>query len=537
MGKPAFRDVERLFHEALALPASQRAAFLDTTCAGDAELRKTVEELLRHADDPTDRILASPAAQAAAQLRPPALALAESPPGAEPPLGGPRRAIAGYELLEELGRGGMAVVFQARQVSLGRLVALKMVLAGGFHSPEGRARFLAEAAAVARLHHPNVVQIFECGTHDERPYFSMELCEGGALAPRLRGGPLAPREAAALLRSLAEGAQAAHDQGIIHRDLKPANILLARGGRESPAGERSAGSLPPLTEFIPKLSDFGLAKQANQDVTGSGTVFGTPSYMAPEQTVDARALDHRADVYALGAILYECLTGRPPFQAATVLDTLDQVRHRAPVPVRQLQPGVPRDLETICLKCLQKEPHKRYATARALADDLGRFLQGGPIRARPGGLLARLSRWCQRPRRVPDAGRLAIVLHGSLALWKALAVVLIALGIGMAPEDPGECVVQLLVLIGLLNVPQIGMGLATRAGWPPAVWIGTLLALFHLAFGSACLLTSWLTFGGLFDEPDTRWLLFCILIIPACIQLLAYVVALIAQRACRRGLR
>jgi serine/threonine protein kinase len=537
MSKPAFRDVERLFHDLLALPASQRAAALDTACGGDTDLRMTVAEMLRHADDETDNFLHSPAAQAADQLRPPASPQTGLPPGVEPPLGVLRRSIAGYELLEELGHGGMGVIFKAMQVSLGRLVALKMILAGDFQSPQGRTRFLAEAAAVARLQHPNVVQIFECGTHEDRPYFSMELCPGGSLAQRLRSGPLLPREAAALLRSLAQGAQAAHDQGIIHRDLKPANILLASGGREYTEGERPTGSHPPLTDFVPKISDFGVAKQANKDVTGTGAILGTPCYMAPEQTVDARALDHRADVYALGAILYECLAGRPPFQAATLLDTLDQVRHREPVPVRQLQPSVPRDLETICLKCLQKEPQQRYATARDLADDLGRFLHGEPIRARRGGLLARLSRWCQHPRRVADAGRLAIFLHGSLALWKALAVVLIALGIGIVPRNPGECVIQLLVLIGIVNVPQIGIGFATLAGWPPALWIGTILSLFDLALGPACLLTSLLTFGGALDDPDTRWLLFCILIIPACIQLLAYVVALIAQRACRDNLR
>jgi eukaryotic-like serine/threonine-protein kinase len=449
----------------------------------------------------------------------------------------PGTIVAGFELLEELGRGGMGVVFKARQVSLKRLVALKMILAGGFERPDGRERFLAEGAAVARLHHPNVVQIFECGTHDDRLYFSMELCEGGSLAQRLRSGPLAPREAAALLRPVAEGTQAAHDQGIIHRDLKPGNILLARGGQEPPAGEPSAGSPWPLAEFIPKISDFGLAKQINKDLTRSGTVFGTPSYMAPEQTVDARAIDHRADVYALGAILYECLAGRPPFQAANLLDTLDQVRHREPVPVRQLQPSVPRELETICLKCLEKDPQQRYATARALADDLGRFLQGEPIRARPGGVLARLTRWCQRPERVRDAGRLAIFLHAALAVWKVLALVLVALGIGIVPRDPGECLLQGLALVGILNVPQIGIGFATLARWPPAPWIGTILALFHLAFGPACLLTSFLSFGGLLDDPNVRWLLLCILIIPACIQLLAYVVALIAQRACRHGIR
>ena len=332
------------------------------------------------------------------------------------------------------------------------------------------------------------------------------------------------------LRSLAEGAQAAHDQGIIHRDLSPGNILLAERRAGAPEGERSAASPRPLAEFIPKISDFGLAKQTNTDVTRSGAVLGTPRYMAPEQTVDARAIDHRADVYALGAILYECLTGRPPFQAATLLDTLDQVRHREPVPVRQLQPSVPRDLETICLKCLGKEPQRRYATARELADDLGRFLQGEPIRARPSSLLERLTRWCQRPERVPFAGRLAIVLYGSLAVWKLLALVLVALGIGIVPRDVGECVFQVLAMIALLNVPQIGIGFAVLARWPPALWIGTILALFHLAFGSVCLLTSFLTFGGLLDDPNIRWLVFCLLIIPACITLLAYVVALIAQR-------
>jgi serine/threonine-protein kinase len=255
MSKPAIQDVERVFHELLALPASQRADALDTACGGDAELRLTVEEMLRHADDETDSFLPSPVAHAADQLRSPASPQTEPPAGVEPPLGMLRQAIAGYELLEELGRGGMGVIFKARQVSLGRLVALKMVLAGDFQSPERRGRFLAEAAAVARLQHPNVVQIYDCGTYEDRPYFSMELCQGGSLAQRLRSGPLLPREAATLLRSLAEGAQAAHDQGIIHRDLKPANILLASGGREYTEGERSTANLPPLTDFVAKISD------------------------------------------------------------------------------------------------------------------------------------------------------------------------------------------------------------------------------------------------------------------------------------------
>jgi hypothetical protein len=445
--------------------------------------------------------------------------------------------VGGYELLEELGRGGMGAVFRARQVSLNRLVALKLVLGSGFQSPERRARFRAEAAAIARLRHPNVVQIFEFCPQDDVLYFSMELCEGGSLAKRLRSGPLSPRDAAALVRSVAEGVQAAHEQGIIHRDLTPGNILLARREGEPPEAERAAEGPRPLTEFVPKISDFGLAKQTNLDVTRSGVVLGTPRYMAPEQTVDARSIDQRADVYALGAILYECLTGRPPFQAASTLDLYHQVRHHEPVPVRQLQPNVPRDLETICLKCLRREPSGRYATARELADDLGRLLAGDAIRARPHSPLERLARWAQRPERVRFAGRFAVILYGSLAAWKLLALALVALGIGIFPRDVGQCLVQGLALVALLNLPQIGVGLATLARWPPAPWIGAILALFHLVFVSVCLSFSILTFGGLLEDPNIRGLMWCLLIVPGSITFLAYVVALVALRAGRHGNR
>jgi WD40 repeat protein len=289
--------------------------------------------------------------------------------------------IPGYELLQELGRGGMGVVYKARHLALRRLVALKMILAGSYAGEAQLERFRVEAEAVARLQHPHIVQIHEIGEHDGLPYFSLEFCEGGSLRQRLHDRPLDPHEAARLLEKLARAADAAHRQEIVHRDLKPHNVLLTADG-------------------TPKIADFGLAKKldaAETQQTTSGSVLGTPSYMAPEQARgDVRRIGPAADVYALGAILYECLTGRPPFRAATIPDTLLQVLHDEPVPPTRLQPKVPRDLETICLKCLHKEPQRRYASAAALAEDLCRFQAGEPIAARPIGRLERLVKWCRR---------------------------------------------------------------------------------------------------------------------------------------------
>jgi serine/threonine protein kinase/WD40 repeat protein len=299
----------------------------------------------------------------------------------------------GYEIVGELGRGGMGVVYQARQVALNRLVALKMILAGGHANEAGKARFRTEAEAVARLQHPNIVQIHEVGEHQGLPFFSLEFCAGGSLAKQLNGTPLPARKAAALVESLARSIQAAHGQQIIHRDLSPANVLLAADG-------------------MPKITDFGLAKMLDGAAqTQSGAVMGTPSYMAPEQAAGkGNAIGPTADVYALGAILYECLTGRPPFKAATALDTIHQVVHDEPVPVRQLQSQTPRDLETICLKCLQKDPQKRYATALALAEELGRVQRGEPITARPVGRWERGWRWCRRNPAVAALSAVAAVL-------------------------------------------------------------------------------------------------------------------------------
>jgi eukaryotic-like serine/threonine-protein kinase len=302
--------------------------------------------------------------------------------------------IPGYEVLGVLGRGGMGIVYQARQLRLKRLVALKMVRDTRTAGPQEQDRFRVEAEAVARLQHPNVVQIFEVGEAAGQPFFALEYVEGGSLANKLGGTPLPAREAAQLAGTIARAVQAAHAQGVIHRDLKPANVLLTKDG-------------------VPKITDFGLAKRLDADSgqTQMGQVLGTPSYMAPEQARgDTRAGAASTDVYALGAILYEMLTGRPPFKGASVVETLEQVRTQEPVPPTRLQPRCPRDVETICLKCLQKDPQRRYPGCEALADDLRRFLAGEPIRARPVSRVERAWRWCRRNPRVAAMGATVAVL-------------------------------------------------------------------------------------------------------------------------------
>ncbi len=297
---------------------------------------------------------------------------------------GRRPVVPGYEILAELGRGGMGVVYKAKQNSLNRTVALKMLLSGVHAGEQDIARFRREAEAVARLQHPNVVHIHEIGTADGTPYFSFELVDGGSLAARLRDGPFEATAAARLVETLARAIHAAHGQGIIHRDLKPANVLLTADG-------------------TPKITDFGLAKQvgADQNQTQSGAVLGTPSYMAPEQAGGrSKEVGPLTDVYALGAILYELLTGRPPFRGDTPLETMQKVISDEPAPPSRWQPKLPRDVETICLKCLHKAPAKRYASAGTLADDLHRFAAGEPIHARPVRTWERAARWVRRRREV-----------------------------------------------------------------------------------------------------------------------------------------
>ncbi|HSQ55895.1 MAG TPA: tetratricopeptide repeat protein [Gemmata sp.] len=316
----------------------------------------------------------------------------------------PRPTVPGYEILGELGRGGMGVVYKARQSGLNRLVALKMVLAGAHAGEHQLKRFQTEAEAVARLDHPNIVRIHEVGEHDGLPYFSLEFVQGGSLSEAIGGKPRPPRQAAALVEHLTQAMAIAHQHGIIHRDLKSANVLLTLDG-------------------TPKITDFGLAKslESDSEVTKSGTLMGTPSYMSPEQARgDTRAIGPLSDLYSLGAILYELLTGRPPFLAPSMLEVLYQVRNQEPVPPCRLQPHVPKDLETICLKCLQKEPEKRYAGCRELAEDLRRFRGGEAIRARPVGKMERAWRWCRRNPRTATLslaiGILTCVVAASLTL-------------------------------------------------------------------------------------------------------------------------
>jgi WD40 repeat protein/tetratricopeptide (TPR) repeat protein len=343
------------------------------------------------------RAFFAPGAGAEASPEPVTLAVGEGKPLGSAPV--KVRYFGDYELLEEISRGGMGVIYRSRQVSLNRLVALKMILAGQFASPEDVQRFRTEAEAAANLDHPNIVPIYEVGEHEGQHYFSMKLIEGGSLSPRISAFVRDPKGAARLMATVARAVHFAHQRGILHRDLKPGNVLIDTDGQ-------------------PHVTDFGLAKRmatagsplTADRLTVSGAIVGTPAYMAPEQAAARKDLTTGADVYSLGAILYELLTGQPPFQAATPLDTVLQVLEKEPVAPHSRDPKIDRDLETVCLKCLRKEPSRRFDSALALAEDLERWLRGEPIHARPVTRLERARKWVARNPVVAALSGVAVLL-------------------------------------------------------------------------------------------------------------------------------
>jgi hypothetical protein len=377
------------------------------------------------------------------------------------------RYFGDYELLEEIARGGMGVVYKARQVSLKRLVALKMILSGEYAGPQELARFRTEGQAVASLQHQHIVQIYEVGEHEGHPYFSLEFCAGGNLAHKLDGTPLPARQAAQMVETLARTMHVAHQAGVVHRDLKPANVLLTADGTL-------------------KITDFGLAKKLEGEpgasapgATASGAIMGTPSYMAPEQAAGkGKEAGPAADVYALGAILYEMLTGRPPFRAATPLETMLQVMADEPVSPSQLQRKTPKDLVTICLKCMQKEPGKRYTSALALAEDLRRFQAGEPILARPTRLPEKAVKWARRhPAVTAILATVFLIMFGStIAVSWWLSQMVLTPTAADAPEIeewryPGAVKRFDSTAGHMAEGIQRGPGFAERDGVHMAIWI------------------------------------------------------------------
>jgi len=422
MNEPLHPEVA-ILNAAVELPPAERAAYLEQACQGDAVLRQSVEDLIA-ANEEAGSFLggAGDSIDLGAANGPEGIPLAKKA-GA-----GSVRYFGDYQLLEEIARGGMGVVFKARQISLNRTVALKMILCGRLASPSLVQRFRTEAEAAANLKHPNIVAIHVVGQHEGQHYFSMDYIEGPNLAERMRQGPVPFKEAASCVQILAQTIHYAHQRGVLHRDLKPSNILLDRQGQ-------------------PHVTDFGLAKIVEQEssLTQSRDVMGTPSYMAPEQAAGERHLTTAADIYSLGAILYELLTGGPPFHAGTALETMRQVMEQEPEPpsiarssrrkeAQTLKAEIDqslltsaatgtldRDLETICLKCLHKDPSGRYGSAEALAKDLERWEAGEPILARPVRQVERLWRWCKRKPATAALMSAVVILIMAVAIESTMA--------------------------------------------------------------------------------------------------------------------
>ena len=385
------QQLAQLLVQLQEVPLPGQAQALDAACRQHPELAAELRQLLAVGQIVAGLASSSQDQDPGATIFQP-LGKPAQAPGALP------RRFAGYDLLEELGRGGMGVVYKAWDPALQRLVAIKMILDGRHASPNDLARFRMEAQAAASLEHPNIVPVHQVGEFEGQAYFCMKYVPGQSLAVRVAAGPLPPPEAARIVALVARAIHHAHEKGILHRDLKPANILLSGEGpggqkssSESLAPRQGLATLPP----VPLVTDFGLAKRIEEDalLTGTGAILGTPSYMAPEQSLGGLARPGpAADIYALGAILYELLTGRPPFLAATVVETILLVRSEELVRPRSLNPQIDLDLEFICRKCLEKRPEHRYASALDLALDLDAYLHGEPVSARSSSLVYFINR-------------------------------------------------------------------------------------------------------------------------------------------------
>jgi serine/threonine protein kinase len=407
---------------------------------------------------------------------------ADSSPASKPRM--PR--IEGYEILDQVGQGGMGVVYKAVQQRLGRVVALKMILSGARAGERELARFFKEAQSAAQLAHPNIVQVYEFGEQDECPYLAMEFVPGGSLAQKLKGAALGPADAARLVEIVARAVHFAHQRGIVHRDLKPENILLASVPASSSQTSASAALHGALFDVIPKIADFGVAKRLDLDrsQTQTGAVLGTPNYMAPEQAEGrTSAIGPATDVYSLGAILYELLTGQPPFSGLTILETLERVRVSEPIPPGELRPGIPRDIETICLKCLRKEPAERYESAEHLADDLARFVAGDEIKARSLGPMDRLAREIAFSQHAQFFGHWTPIFYGMAPIPLVVQLLIVALTwgtpyYGLTSVVVMFTVVTILILVSLFGPTSLYRGVPTQhVRLLRATWIGHLIGI------------------------------------------------------------
>ncbi len=421
-------------------------------------------------------------------------------------------AFGDYELIEELGRGGMGIVFKAKQVGLNRTIALKTILAPHLAAPDQIARFKREAEAAAQLHHPGIVSVYDSGTIQNIHYFSMAYVDGGSLSDLLQQGPMNRQQAVKLMIAIADAVAYAHHSGVVHRDLKPSNVLLNRHGE-------------------PLVADFGLAKIMSLDgeATASGRVLGTPSYMSPEQASgNIRRVGTHSDIYSLGAILYRMLTGRPPFQEDTATNTIRAVLDQEALPPRKLRPGIDRDLETICMKCLEKEIPDRYQSVDELKQDLQRFANDQPIRAQPIGVIRSVWRWYtgRRDSSAMVAGGYAMISGTILSLWNLVGLVAVPM---QSSYDAIRTVAVTEIFIGLMaqSLPTVALGWFTLKRRPGAIYAGALVS--GAAFGFALsLYVGYTRLNSIQSQPFDA--LSALLLIMSAIAVILYLIALYAQR-------